>query len=148
MPYRLVPRCVRKRLGRRGVLLLLFGMAWLIQAAAVLSFGESMENPTPVFLHERMGYLAVAGLWGVSGFVSAVAAFRHKRSNDTFGFLAVSAPPMLLAVSYAVGMVMRALLGQWDYSLLGLFGFALWGAITLALAVIASWASEDEEVRP
>lgn len=146
MPYRLIPRLVRKRLGRRGVVLLLFGVAWAIQAAAVLIFSGEMTHPNPQFWHERVPYPALAGIWGVSGLASMVAAFRHKRSNDTFGFLAVSAPPMMLAVSYGVGIVTHLVLGHWSAMLLGVFGFALWGAVTLALAVIASWAGEDEEV--
>jgi len=136
MPDRLIPSGVRARLGRRGLILLLFGLAWLIQGSAYFIFGQMGAG---IFWHERLPASVIGLLWLASGLASMVAAFIKRSQNDTFGFLAVSGPPMVLAFSYGVGVFTRSLIGEWQYVLLGVLGFSIWGVITLALAVIASW---------
>lgn len=140
MPHRLIPRRVRDRMGKRGLTLLLFGIAWLIQGIAVIIYGDIGSG---LFWHERLSPVLLGAMWMTSAVLSAVAAFMKRHRNDTFGFIAVSSMPMLLAASYGIGAVTRVFLGD-PMWLLGVLGFSVWGVITLALGVIASWPEVDE----
>lgn len=142
MPHRLIPKHARERLGRRGLVLLLFGVAWLIQAVAVALVPD--VPPTGLW-HEDIPNLLLAAMWFVSGVLSIGYAFVRKHRNDTLGFLAVSAMPMFLAGSYGVSTF--TLLAATNPALPWLFGplgFFLWLAIAVALSVVASWPEEQD----
>ena len=136
MPYRIFPRRLRERVGRRGLVLLLFGLAWLMQGAAHFLLGEMGTGEG--FWHERLPVNVQGALWAVTGLTSIVCALMHRVRADTFGFLAVTAMPMFQGISYLVGAVTFALLGD-PLWILGALGFSIWGVIALALGVVASW---------
>lgn len=138
MPDRLIPRRLRQRLGRRGLVLLLFGLAWIVEGASFFLLTDIYSAQPQYFLLDRLPLHVQGALWMASGLVSAVVAFRPRREPDTLGFLAVSAMPMLIAASFLVGTATYILLGS-SLWVLGALGFLAWSPIVLALAVVASW---------
>lgn len=133
---------LRERLGRRGLVLALFGLAWVIQGLAVLLLGGDAAAGTYPFLHASLSQPVLATTWIAPGLASVALSFRKRppgRLDDTPGFLAVSAMPMFLATSYGIGALTALFSGSYDTTLLGVLGFSIWGVITAALALIASW---------
>lgn len=136
MLHRLAPR-VFDRLGRRGIVLFLFGLAWLVQGAAYFILTDTIAAGPRSFFIERLPLWLQGAMWLGSGLWSIVTSLQRHRS-DTNGFLAVSIMPMLAGASYLVGGIAYALQSNrlWE---LGAFGFSVWAPIILALAVVASW---------
>lgn len=125
------------------MVLLLFGLAWAVQALVTFMYGGSLPPPVDPWWHERLPYYVIGFLWAASSFFSAIGAFTRTRQNDTFGFVAVSLMPMFLAASYGTGSVTRYLSHDPTGGLIGLLGFTLWGAISLALGIIAGWRETE-----
>lgn len=142
--HKLIPKGVRHRFGRRGLILFLFGLAWMIQGSAYFLLPELYETGSQGFVHEKLPTFVMGGFWFVSGGISAVTSVIHPRRNDTIGYLAVTGPPMLLTFSCLVGIVSGLLTGR-PIWLLAMLAFAIYGPITAALAVIASWKDPDGE---
>lgn len=125
------------RLGRRGLVLSLFGVAWLIQGSAFFVL-PGMGGGSSGFWVDQLPQHVRGGLWLIAGTLSLVAALQTRRKSDTFGFLAVSSMPLILTASFFMGFVARVVTGDPTW-VVGLLGFSIWGVIALALGVIASW---------
>jgi hypothetical protein len=125
-------------MGRRGLVLFLFGAAWVVQGLSFFLLEDMVAGQPAYFLIDRLPLAVQGSLWIISGAVSIGASLRPRRENDTLGFLAVSGMPILLVASFLVGTITYALLGS-PVWVLGILGFFAWGPIILALAVIASW---------
>lgn len=138
MPYRLIPRRTRDRLGRRGLVLLLFGCAWITNGAAYFLLHDLFTSLPAYFLVDRLPLVVQGAAWIGSGIFSVSAAFRHRREDDTAGFLAVSFMPLVSTASYLVGTVTYAITGD-PLWILGVLSFLAWAPIIMALAVVASW---------
>lgn len=137
MPYRLIPGRVYNRLGRRGIVLVLFGIAWLVQGSAFFVLTDLVEAGPRSFFVDRLPIWLQGALWLGCGVWSIVAGIR-THDNDTNGFLAVSFMPMVSGASYLVGGIAYAFQADplWQ---LGILAFSVWAPIILALAVVASW---------
>lgn len=139
MPYRLFPRRLRDRVGRRGLVLLLFGISWVVQGAAFFLLADLFAGQPELFLIDKLPLPVQGGLWIACGVLSISAALRPRREDDTFGFNAVSLMPMALAASYLIGTVDYARKDDQLLATLGALGFLAWGPITLALTIVAGW---------
>lgn len=130
----------RPRVGRRGIVLGLFGAAWVLQGLAVLLLG--WHGGTHHMIHEAIPQAVYAACWIVPGLIGMGAAVRRRRRyDDTVGFIAVTIMPLFLTTSYGVGAVTTFLNPHVPnkIALLGLLGFSTWGVVAAALALIASW---------
>jgi hypothetical protein len=137
MPYRLIPRQFRERVGRRGLVLILFGVAWITQGSAFFLLTDLFVGPE-YFLVDRLPLPVQGGAWIACGVMSIRAGLRDRASDDTLGFLAVSAMPMLIAASALAGTVTYALQGSGLW-VLGALTVLAWAPIIVALSVVASW---------
>jgi len=138
MPYRLIPRRIRERLGRRGLVLLLFGLTWIVQGSSFFLLPSLYAGHPKFFPLDHLPLWVQGALWIGSGMLSAFAAQRPRREDDTSGFLAVSAMPMLLGASYLIGAISYAWEGN-QLWVLGALSFLAWSPVIVALAVVASW---------
>lgn len=146
MPYRLVPPPLLKRIGRRGSVLLLLGLAWVMMGVArVVTDARPGAEPSEL-PHENLPYPVLGLLWLTTGLIAFGVGLRDSRTHGTrdhAGFLAVTAAPMLYAGSYLVSFVTYGLsLGAHGYSL-GLVGVSLYGAVVLLIGVIAGWEEPE-----
>jgi len=138
MPYRLIPRRLRERVGRRGLVLLLFGITWVVQGVSYFTLTDLFAGQPKLFPIDHLPLSVQGWLWIVSGVTSTFAALRPRRENDTPGFIAVSSMPLILCASYLIGAITYVLAGSRVW-VLGALGFLAWAPIVLALAVVASW---------
>ena len=149
MPYRLVPKPLLKRIGRRGMVLILLGVAWATMGLALVLSGPRPHDGdyASEIPHENLPWPVLGLLWLGSGVVAFLVGLRDSRTHGTrdhAGFMAVTAPPILYAGSFLVSFVTYALsLGEHGWSL-GILGFAVYGALALLIGVIAGWPEAPE----
>ncbi|GHF77170.1 hypothetical protein ACFFSH_33195 [Streptomyces filamentosus] len=125
-------RRVRKHLGRRGAILLIFGVGKICWGASFL-----VDPPEPVglrLLTQWRGLQDWAWLWIVCGAITAGSAFA-RIGRDRVGFLAALIPPSVWSVAYLAAVLTG------DYSR-GAF-VAVW-YLTSHVAVIM-WAATVPE---
>ena len=138
MPHRLIPRRVRERIGRRGLVLLLFGVAWCVQGAAYFLLRDLFASVPDYFILDRLPLPVQGCAWIASGLLSMRSGIKPRHEDDTSGFLAVSAMPMLTAASALAGTVTYAWNGN-PLWVLGALTVLAWAPIVVALSVVASW---------
>ena len=125
-------RRARKHLGRRGVILLIFGVGKMCWGASFL-----VDPPEPgglQLLTQFCGLRHWAWLWIICGAIAASSAFARV-GRDRVGFIAALVPPTVWAVAYLAAVITG------DYSR-GAF-VAVW-YLTSHVAVIM-WAASVPE---
>lgn len=101
MRSRALRRC-RKRLGRRGAILLIFGVGKVCWGLSFL-----FDPPQPVGLNLLTRYCGLtdwAWLWIICGAITAVSAFA-RIGCDRIGFLAALIPPTVWASAYLAAVL-------------------------------------------
>lgn len=144
MPNRLIPPALLERLGRRGAVLLLFGLAWLLQGLILGAEGPSGGVDLTASPHENLPFPIMSLLWVASGVLAAAVGLRHS-PRDHVGFVAASAPPLILTGSYLVGGVTWFLPGDSGGDPYGLPLALGWAVITLLVGIVASWPEVTEK---
>lgn len=135
MPRRIARRASRL-LGRRGAILLCYGIVW-----AIVGYGQ-ITSPAPdlrgLRLLLQMMPLAVWGwIWVASGLVAIVSAWMPPE-RDWPGFLALPLMVLPWSVSYLLAWIVG------DYPR-GWLASVVWGAIAAPVLVVAGWR---EPARP
>jgi len=135
--------------GKRGEVLLLLGLAWIL-----IGVGTVVVPPPPGnLLHLLIPAPIRAGLWCGTGLVAVFYAWIPKTRSDGWGFLALYLMPAVRAVSYFIAWV--------DFSVDGVGGYrygwlaALFYTVFVGIVVVcAGWReppplleSEDPEVK-
>jgi hypothetical protein len=142
-----------RRLGRRGLLLLLSGAAWLLIGI------ETVRRPFPrftadppsnellrVFSDPHWGWV-----WVISGTVAfAMGVLRTHatvRRHDSIGFNAILTPPFLWLLfylwSFVVGLVTHGRQGRTE----SLYGVIVWFLVSLFIIVVAGWPEPTESLQ-
>lgn len=143
-----------RRLGRRGVLLLLSGAAWfLIGLSAVGHHAEvhrfdngHADPPNPLlvfFSNPNWGWAwvifgSVAFLWG------SLRAHSFFRRHDAIGFNAILTPPFLWMVFYIWSFVVALATHGRQGRLESFYGVVVWLLVSLFIIVVAGWAEPTE----
>lgn len=151
-------RHVLGRMGRRGLILTLFGFLWVCMGVYIW-LDTRPYNPADAIFYESWPTWLRVVLWTVTGFVAAVAAFqsRHPFWFPTFqsrryevtwqdlGFMALTVMP----TQRAVGGGMSA----WDYIVPGeppgaarsIITGVLWATIGAVILIISGWDEDYPE---
>lgn len=121
------------RLGRRGTVLTLLGIVWVLQGTTVLL---APSSPT-YYLLANFEVIRALG-WMVTG-VIAVAYAARPQGDDAPGFLALYIMAAYRVAAYAVGFVAWLIPGGLDGNPRGVVGIFSWLVILLAIVIIAGW---------
>lgn len=121
------------RLGRRGTVLALFGVVWVMQGITVLI---APESPTYYLISQFTAVRAI--VWIATGIVAIVYAARPQ-GDDAPGFLALYVMAAYRIVAYGAGFVLWALPGGTEGNPRGIIGAFSWGVILLSILVMAGW---------
>lgn len=129
MPRR-VARRLSRMLGRRGAILLCYGVVW-----AIIGYGQ-ITSPAPdlrgLRLLLQMMPLDVWGcLWVVSGLIAIVSAWLPQ-GRDWPGFLALP----LMVLPWTVSYLLAWIIGDFPR---GWVAAVVWGAIAAPVLVVAGW---------
>lgn len=139
---------VAEQLGRRGVCLLLVGVAWI-------GIGVGIEAEPPIredgvlIIHELMPQWLRAALWATTGAAAVWTGVRARLGrDDTIGFVAIMIMPLERTLSFFVSWAMygvTALLGRWfpDVEPIGYdrgwYSACVWLIVVLLLQIISGW---------
>lgn len=129
MGCRAVRRLLRL-LGRRGAILLSYGVVW-----AIIGYGQ-ITSPAPDLrglrlLLQMMPLDAWGWIWVVSGLVAIVSAWLPQ-GKDWPGFLALP----LMVLPWMVSYLLAWIIGDFPR---GWVATVVWGAIAAPVLVVAGW---------
>lgn len=135
MPRRVVRRLGRT-LGRRGAILLSYGVVW-----AIIGYGQ-ITSPAPDLrglrlLLQTMPLEAWGWIWVASGIIAIISAWLPQ-GRDWPGFLALP----LMVLPWMVSYLLAWIIGDFPR---GWVATVVWGAIAAPVLVVAGWR---EPVRP
>ncbi|MFI6491202.1 hypothetical protein [Streptomyces sp. NPDC050564] len=135
MPRRIVRRLSRL-LGRRGAILLCYGVVW-----AIIGYGQ-ITAPAPDLrglrlLLQTMPLYVWGWLWVASGLIAIVSAWLPPE-RDWPGFLALPLMVLPWTASYLIAWIIGDFPRGWLASV-------VWGAIAAPVLVVAGWR---EPARP
>lgn len=134
-----------RAVGRRGLVLAVIGIVWLLYGASV-GIGE-VTSTADVWVLQQVSPTTRAAAWVLTG-VLAVYTALTRPSTDTPGFLALTLCPMVYAASYVFSWVLWAVpVGDAGYSL-GLIAALRYLAILALIAVVASWPETPTRTEP
>lgn len=128
-----------RRLGYRGVVLLLFGLVYICIGLAVL--GESDYRPD--LIHTRLPEWVRVAIWCVPGIVAVIAALDHKAQSWGFGLLFFPAAERCISFTLAWLPTDSSIVpGNFNGS--RLTGALLYLLLMAIIVVIASWPDPAE----
>ena len=137
-----------RRIGRRGVVMLLIGSAWTVTGMSqLLDPVERFSQPGPggaLHYADAPGWGAV---WLVCGVVAVVCGVFHDRGSrvsvtEVWGFNALLVPPVMWCGFYTWSAVLYLIPGWEDGSPRALPALLAWSAVVALLLTIADWREE------
>ena len=144
---------VPRRLGRRGTVLVMLGLVWIVQGLAVGTSPRSTERGAQYLVHETLPTWLRVALWTGTGIVAVWAGFRQiPPGRDSYGFVALVILPIERGASFGWGFLLylwHQLVEHvewlpWDTAPMGYprgaIGAVSWLTIAALLMVISGWA--------
>ena len=132
MPHRLARKV---RLGRRGLVLVLVGVCWVLLGISVILTPYSSQGWVP---HEEIPGWARGSVWIITGCVGIVTAW-WPPGKDRWGFAAIVLMPLERAASFAVAAVGWALPGIEHGAPRGWISALIWSAVVALIMLITGW---------
>lgn len=147
MPYRRYSRlnpqryytALTTKLGRRGTVLCLLGLLWLLQGMAILS----EEATTPYVLFDIFD-LQRAIVWIVTGAI-ALASARHPPGSDVVGFISLYIMAAYNVLGYLVGFITWIVPDGNDGAPQGFLGAIFWTVVLVLIVVVSGWEENAKE---
>ena len=132
-------------LGKRGLILLIFGFIWVSVGMAVVNQPDPAGYEHLLFSQIPRPVRALA--WVTTGLLAVAIAFRPRLlHHDGFGFLALYVMPAERAAIFVIGWLDYHItgLGGPGYPR-GLYAASVWLAIVAAVMVCATWPDPPNE---
>jgi len=131
-------RRLARVLGRRGAILLCYGIVW-----SIIGYGQ-ITSPAPDLrglrlLLQMMSLDAWGWLWVISGLI-AIASAWLPQGKDWPGFLALP----LMVLPWAVSYLLAWIIGDFPR---GWVATVVWGAIAAPVLVVAGWMEPSRPKR-
>jgi hypothetical protein len=139
-----------RRLGRRGMLLLLFGTAWMLVGITGIIFPQdrfSSPGIGPDMWLQILDGRELNLFWIVSGVIAFTIGALHDRRiinrHEALGWNAILTMPLVWMVcfiwSFAAWVNTDGEAGRAN----GLYGFIVWLVISFVIMIIAGWPEEN-----
>lgn len=126
-----------KRLGNRGLVLLLIGFLWVMTAWTVHQ--APVPNTRPPVPHEQIPPIIRELAWLTTGLAGIVFAF-FKQGRDRWGFFALMIMPAERAFSWGAAIIFHFTSDEPYPPLpLSVGQFLIWLAVSILIYVIARW---------
>lgn len=133
---------LKHSLGRRGVVLALLGVTWILQGVGTVA---APPNPRYYLLDSFDIFRTTA--WVVTGAIALYYA-RRPQGFDIPGFVALYFMCAFRTVAYGAAFVAWLLPGGVEGDARGIVGVFSWATIIFLLVVVSGWTEADDmEVR-
>jgi hypothetical protein len=144
-----------RRLGRRGILLLLFGMAWmLIGLTGILIPQDRFSSPGigPDTILQVLDGPEVSLLWIIAGAIAFTVGCLHDRRlvnrHEAFGWNAILTMPLIWMSFFVWSFVVWILSDGEGGRANGLYGAIVWTVVSAIIMIMAGWPEEEFDKRP
>lgn len=136
-----------RALGRRGLLLLLFGVLWVLLGFGVLATPQPrFTGPGPaVLVLTVLDDAATGWLWIAAGLASITTGLmrRQMRGRDAIGFNLLLAPPMLWLIGFIWSFGVWLITDESGRASAGL-GAIVWAIVCAWILLVAGWPDPDD----
>lgn len=129
---------LHRRLGRRGAVLLILGLLWILQGIGVYLAPYNANVGSELLVHEQLPVWLRVSVWCGTGVVAVAYALR-RACADTPGFLALVFMPVERAASYGWGFLMYLVPGVPDGYPRGLVSATVWAGVAALVIIVAGW---------
>jgi hypothetical protein len=137
---RAAARRLRKRLGRRGRILLAFGVMQILYGYGIAADPRYGVVRGVGVLTRLLPMWAWGGLWIACGAIAVVMAWEIRSSRDTWGYGALTLPMSLWSGANFVAWVSNSYPQAWT-------SVCTWGAFVYIAAVINRWPEYGQQGR-
>lgn len=139
---------VVRKLGRRGLILVLIGIIWILVGVNIYQFPiERFSRPGPGGVLEFMEKPYIGLLWAIAGIIAVATGILHYlqrvAERDAIGYNALLTPALVWTLCF---------FWSWAAYLFGaggnersLAGLLAWATISLFILVIAGWPEIPEQ---
>jgi len=124
------------RFGRRGVALILIGVAWVGFGLTLLA-EPPIVNPNAAILMDYVSGWVQFSLWATTGLVAASAGLR--RNWQWIGFIAALAMPVVRITSFAWSTIMWLIPGAPGGDSRSVGAGMFWTALFALIWVVSTW---------
>lgn len=134
--------------GRHGLILILFGLIWIVFGLTIIFIPPAMPRFTAAVVPTSFGQVVerpgTGWLWIASGLVSWCSAiFRRYHQPDVVGFNALLLAPLMWVLFYAWSFI-AAIVSHGIYGLYrSVVGGIVWSIVLIAITVVAGWPDPD-----
>lgn len=142
-----------RRLGRRGMLLLLFGLSWVLVGITGILFPQdrfSSPGIGPDMVLQLLDGPEMNLLWIIAGGIAAAVGALHDRriinKHEALGWNAILTMPLVWMVCFIWSFSAWIWTDGESGRANGLYGSIVWAIISLAIMIIAGWPEEKSEV--
>ncbi len=125
-----------RNIGRRGAILITFGLTWLF--IGVASLGVPSIPGTDVLWFEQWPEPYRVAAWALPGVIAIGYAWAPRNSTDWPGFTALYIAPFLRLLSYMTGWVDSRIPGHVGYPR-GLVAGVIYALILVLLVICSGW---------
>lgn len=131
------------RLGRRGAILLLVGVAWTLQGVGILA--QAWAPIALPVLHEWIPTPIRAAMWLAPGAVALACAWRRHPGDDTPGYIAAVGVPVFMTASWVIGLILNTA----GHGLMrGLISASTWAIVAAMFYTVSGWAETPDGFVP
>lgn len=137
-----------QRLGRRGAVLLILGIIWVMQGVAIPVAGDPPTPQDAWLLHTEIPVVLRVALWVATGAVAIVGATVQRPRWERWGYMALVLMPLERALSYLWSYIVFAVSwGDIGYGR-GWVGASIWAASFVLIVTIAGWREVPAGAKP
>lgn len=129
-------------LGRRGAVLVIIGLVWIMQGIGIVVAGDPPTPTDAALLHLQIPIVIRVLLWAVTGTIAICGALLNRPNWEGMGFMALVAMPLERALSY--GWSWLVYVGTWGDIGYGRswVGAISWAAVVVLIVTIAGWRED------
>jgi len=133
------PRALRW-VGRRGAVLLLFGVGYVVYGARVVS-EPIVTDPDRALLHYAVPAGWRAAVWITAGLIAVLTPTvrRYTGRLDTAGFVVALLPPLATSASYLIAWFVWLLPLAIEGDSAGWGSAAIWAVLAGVILIVAGW---------
>ena len=129
---------MRRRVGRRSLILATLGGLWLLMAAIVATTGHDIDPGDAILYEIPLPVPVRVAMWGIPAIVALAASYRHRWQDA--GWMVLAVMPAERAISHAWSLGHGLIPGEppgttWA----GAASLLLWAGIAHLVLILAGW---------